>query len=351
MKFWNSTLKGMEEYIPGEQPANIDEYIKLNTNENPFPPSEKVLGTIREAVNAGLRRYPDSLCIRLRQVFAEQNNLSPENVFAGNGSDEIFTLIFRGLIEKDGTAAFPYPSYSLYDTLAQSNAIKYEKIKMESGFNLNLERFLDKKYDMVIIANPNNPTGTFIESGMIRSFLDRFKGLLVVDEAYIDFYGGSAIELTGEYDNLLVTRSFSKSCSLAGLRVGLAVAHRDIIRGLVKIKDSYNVDSLAQAGAAAALLDRKTFEYNINMLRSNKEYLEERLDDLGFERVPSRANFLLARHPQISSEELYLKLKEERILVRHFKEPVISDYVRISVGTMMEIKKLCALISSILEGV
>ncbi len=351
MKFWNKTLREMDEYMPGEQPVNIDEYIKLNTNENPFPPSEKVLVAIREAVNSSLRRYPDAQCTRLREIFAEQNALSPENIFAGNGSDEIFTLIFRGLIGKDGTAAFPYPSYSLYDTLAQSNAVKYEKINLDSSLNPDMDRFADKKYEMVIIANPNNPTGTFVDSGKIEKFLKAYSGLLVVDEAYIDFYGGSAIELVKKYDNIIVTRSFSKSYSLAGLRIGLAVAHKDIIRGLVKIKDSYNIDTLAQAGATAALLDKKTFDYNIGMLRSNKEYLEERLDDLGFERVPSRANFVLARHPEISSAQLYEKLKEEKILVRHFKGPVISDFVRISVGTMMDIKKLCGVLGSILGAV
>ena len=351
MKFWNSTLKGMDEYIPGEQPGNIDEYIKLNTNENPFPPSEKVLKAIMDEVNGNLRRYPDSQCVRLRETFAGQNGLSPENIFVGNGSDEIFTLIFRGLVERDGIAAFPYPSYSLYDTLAQSSGVRYEKISPDSGLRADMDKFLAAPFSLVIIANPNNPTGTFIESGKIEEFLTGYNGLLVIDEAYIDFYGGSAIDLVHKYDNLIITRSFSKSYSLAGLRIGIAAAHKDIIRGLVKIKDSYNIDSLAQAGATAALLDKKTFDYNTGMLRNNKEYLEERLDGMGFERVPSRANFLLARHPEIDSVLLYEKLKERKILVRHFRGPVVSDYIRISVGTMMELKKTCGVIASILEEV
>lgn len=351
MKYWNRTLKSMDEYMPGEQPGNADEYIKLNTNENPFPPSDSVLKAITSASNANLRRYPDSQCTQVREIFAQQNGFEPENIFAGNGSDEIFTLIFRGLIEKDGLAAFPYPSYSLYDTLAQSSGIRFEKINLGSDLVLDLDKFLVNGYNLVIAANPNNPTGTFIDSGRIEQFLKTYKGLLVVDEAYIDFYGGSAVDLVKTHDNLIVTRSFSKSYSLAGLRIGLAVAHRDIIRGLVKIKDSYNIDTLAQAGASAALLDTKTFRYNIEMLRSNKEYLEERLDSMGFERVPSRANFMLARHPEIDSEELYLKLKEQKVLVRYFRGPVVSDYVRISVGTMMELKKACSIIESILEGV
>lgn len=351
MKYWNRTLKGMDEYMPGEQPRDTGEFIKLNTNENPFPPSEKVMKAINSAVNGNLRRYPDSQCRLLREAFAEQNGLEPENIFAGNGSDEIFTLIFRGFIEQDGLAAFPYPSYSLYNSLAQSSAIKFEKINLGTDLVLDLDKFLVKGYNLVIIANPNNPTGTFIDSGKIEAFLKIYKGLLVIDEAYIDFYGGSVISLVKQYDNLIVTRSFSKSYSLAGLRIGMAVANRDIIRGLVKIKDSYNVDSLAQAGALAALEDTKTFRYNIEMLRSNKEYLEERLEAMGFSIVPSRANFMLARHPRMDASSLYEKLKEQNVLVRYFMGPVVSDYVRISVGTMMEMKKTCSIIESILEGV
>jgi histidinol-phosphate aminotransferase len=341
----------MDEYIPGEQPEDLDEYIKLNTNENPFPPFESVMKAIAGNINGSLKRYPDSKSIKVREIFAEQNGIKPENVFVGNGSDEIFTLIFRGFIESNGIAAFPYPSYSLYDTLAQSNGIKFEKINLGADLNLDLDKFLVKGYDMVIIANPNNPTGTFTEVQKIKEFIKIYKGLLVVDEAYIDFYGGSSIDLIKEFDNVIVTRSFSKSYSLAGLRVGLAIAHEDIIKGLFKIKDSYNVDTLALAGAAAALLDTKSFNYNLGMLRSNKEYLEERLSGTGFELVPSKANFILARHPEISPLDLYEKLKERKILVRYFRGPVISDYVRISIGTMQEIKKLCTEIESILGEV
>jgi histidinol-phosphate aminotransferase len=348
MKYWNKTLKEMDEYMPGEQPANIDEFIKLNTNENPFPPSDSVLKAINSSINGNLRRYPDSKASAVRELFASVNGLSSENVFAGNGSDEIFTLIFRGFIEKEGIAAFPYPSYSLYDTLAQGNGIKYEKINLDENLNLDLSKFLKKKYDLVIIVNPNNPTGTYTEISEIKKFLHSYKGLLVVDEAYVDFYGGSAIDLINEYDNVIVTRSFSKSYSLAGLRVGLAIACTDIIRGLFKIKDSYNIDTLALAGAEAALLDTKSFNYNIRMLNSNKEYLEERLEGMNFYIVPSKANFLFVKHKSIDSKIIFEKLKEHRILVRYFNGPIQSEYIRITVGTMMEIKKLCSTLESIL---
>jgi histidinol-phosphate aminotransferase len=312
MKYWNKMLRDMDEYMPGEQPRDIEEYIKLNTNENPFPPFDSVLKAITANLNANLRRYPDARAIRVREIFAEQNGIRPENVFAGNGSDEIFTLFFRGFIEKDGTAAFPYPSYSLYCTLAQGNGIKYEKINLDTGLNLDLDKFLINKYDMVIIANPNNPTGTYIGVDKIREFVKRYRGLLVVDEAYVDFYGGSSIDLIKEFENIVITRSFSKSYSLAGLRVGLAIANEDIINGLFKLKDSYNIDTLALAGAAAALLDTRSFRYNISMLTNNKEYKEEILAGMGFETVPSRANFIFTKHRQYPRKQFIKNSRNRR---------------------------------------
>ena len=347
MKYWNERLKEAAEYIPGEQPQGLDEYIKLNTNESPFPPSKTVLEAIRAAANETLKRYPDPTARKLRETFAAAHGLEPDNVFVGNGSDEIFTLIFRGFVEPNTTAAFAYPSYALYYTLAQMNGITYETIPLNKDFSYNLGGFLKKKYGLAIIANPNNPTGSYCEVAEIRSFLGKFKGLLVVDEAYIDFYGGSSVELVNEFDNVIVTRSMSKSYSLAGLRIGFAAAPAGIIRGFMKIKDSYNVDSLATAGAIAALKDKRAFAYNIDMVVSNKEYLEESLSALGFVIVPSRANFLFVRHPGVPASELYEKLKEKKILVRHYTGPVSSDYIRISVGTMMEMKALVKGIAAI----
>jgi len=350
MKYWNKKLIEMDEYLPGEQPDNLDQYIKLNTNENPFSPSISAIDAIKNSANGLLRRYPDSESLDVRKTFAEMNNIKSENIFMGNGSDEIFTLIFRAFIEPNGLAAFPYPSYSLYTTLAQGNGIKHEKLYLNDDFSYNMNLFLEKEYDLVIIANPNNPTGTYCDPDEIKKFLDIFKGLLVVDEAYIDFYGGSAINLINEHDNIIITRSFSKSYSLAGLRAGLAISNPGIIKGFLKIKDSYNVDKLASAGAAAALMDEKSFNYNIRMLVDNKEYLEERLQGLGFTITPSRANFFFVKHPQISSKDIYEQLKEKKILVRYFTGDIQSEYIRISIGTMMEIKTLCRELQAILEA-
>lgn len=350
MKYWNSRLKNMTEYKPGEQPHNLEQYIKLNTNENPFPPSELVLKAMREACNPGIKLYPDPESKALREAFAKDNNLKQENIFASNGSDEIFTLLFRGFIEPDGLAAFPYPSYSLYYTMAEANGINYEKISLDKKFNVNFDDYLKKKYSLVIVGNPNNPTGIGCDKITVKKFLDKFKGLLVVDEAYVDFYGQTVIDLVKNYDNLLVTRSFSKSYSLAGLRVGLAIGNEEIIQGLFKLKDSYNVDRIAEAGARAALQDKKGFKYNIQMVRNNKEFLEDNLREMNFTVIPSTANFLLVKNPAVTAEEIYNKLKEQKILVRFFNAPVISDYVRISVGSMMEIKTLLKELARILAA-
>jgi histidinol-phosphate aminotransferase len=347
MKYWNTRLRSADEYHPGEQPQGLEGYIKLNTNENPFPPSKAVLDAIRTAANDNLRRYPDPTCREVREALSEVRGIDPEKIFVGNGSDEIFTLIFRGFVEPDGTAAFPYPSYALYYTLAQLNGIQYNLVNLEKDFSYNLDGFLKKKYSLAVIANPNNPTGTYCEVEKIRTFLKKFKGMLVVDEAYVDFYGGSAAALVNDFDNLIVTQSMSKSYSLAGLRIGFALADKSIIRGFMKLKDSYNVDRIAAAGAIAALHDRRGFKYSRQMVMNNKEYLEENLKGLGFTIVPSRANFIYVKHGNVGAHELYERLKEKKILVRYYAGPVQSDYIRISVGTMSEIKSLLREITAI----
>jgi histidinol-phosphate aminotransferase len=350
MKYWNTTLNNMTEYIPGEQPVNVEEYMKLNSNENPFPPFRSVIEAIKKAADERLRFYPDPLSGQLREAFATANKLKKENIFVGNGSDEIFTLIFRGFIEQNGVAAFPYPSYSLYYTMAEAHGIKYDKINLVKPFKVDFNKFLLKNYNLVIAANPNNPTGCGCDVDGIRKFLKKFKGLLVVDEAYVDFYGESAIQLIDEFENVIITRSLSKSYSLAGLRIGFAIANTEIIRGLFKLKDSYNIDRISEAGAIAAINDSRSFKYNIEMLVNNKDYLETELKKLGFEVIPSMANFLFSTNPNIKAKHLYEELKKKKILIRYFEGPIQSDYVRISVGTMMQIKSLIAELSAILKS-
>jgi histidinol-phosphate aminotransferase len=351
MKFWNANLSKMTEYIPGEQPADIASFVKLNTNESPFPPTPPVQAALKDACNGNLRLYPNPDADELRDEFARKlgDGFTRSNIFVANGSDEIFTLLFRGFIEKDGLAAFSYPSYSLYYTMAEANSIPFEKIPSSADFTIDLAPFAKKNYNLIILCSPNNPTGRTIPDADIAALAGKSKALIVVDEAYGDFYGESAVDLVRRFDNIIVTRSFSKSYSLAGLRVGIAIANPDIIRGFLKIKDSYNVNRLSQAGALAALKDEKGFRYNVQMIRNNKEYLEERLTELGFEIIPSKANFLFVRHPQAPAATLYQELKERKILIRHFKGAMQEDYIRITVGSMMEVKKVAESLSEILS--
>lgn len=351
MKYWNTTLKQMTEYIPGEQPEDIDSYIKLNTNENPFPPSQRAIEALQKAANANLRFYPSPNAQTLITRFAAQHHLSKEMVFAANGSDELFSLIFRAFIDTDQTAAFNYPSYSLYYTMSEANGIPYTLIPLNDDFSIQFDRFLEGDYALAIFCNPNNPTGTGVDHDRCVQFLDSFSGLLVLDEAYVDFSSNSMIDLVSQYDNLIVTRSFSKSYSLAGLRVGIAAAHPDLINGLNRIKDSYNVDRLACEGAAAALEDTKQLKYNTEMVINNRDYLAENLTLLGFDNVPSEANFIFTRHPKVDAETIYTELKKRKILVRHFQGDIQSSYIRISVGSMMEIKKLVTTLNDILGTV
>lgn len=347
MKYWNRTLRSMTEYVPGEQPHGIDEYIKLNTNESPFPPSEIVLETIRKHIDGNLRLYPDQNCEELCEACASVLGVKKNNIFIGNGSDEIFTILFRGFIDKDGKALFMYPSYSLYYTMAEANGIAYDTVDLNNDFSFDISKFRMTGYQLAILCSPNNPTGRAIEIGLIEKFISSFEGLVCVDEAYIDFCGNTAVELIKKYDNLVVTRSFSKSYSLAGMRVGIAVASEDIIKGFYRLKDSYNVDTLAQIAAAAAIKDQKSLNYRVRMICDNREYLTERLEALDFLVIPSDSNFVLTKHSGVSSEEIYQKLKEQKILVRHFKTRIVNEYMRISVGSMKEIKNLISAIEGI----
>lgn len=348
MKYWNSTLRSMTEYVPGEQPHNIEEYIKLNTNESPFPPSDEVIAAIRAKTGAALRLYPDQNCEDLCEACAEVFGLKKSNIFIGNGSDEIFTILFRGFIEKDAKALFMYPSYSLYYTMAEANGIAYDTVDLDDDFSFNIKNFKADGYALAILCSPNNPTGRAIELSQIEKFVSTFKGLVCVDEAYVDFCGKSAIQLVKSHDNLIVTRSFSKSYSLAGMRIGVAAACDDIIKGFYRLKDSYNVDMLSQSAAVAAIKDQKSLQYRVRMICDNRDYLSERLSALDFFVVPSDSNFVLTKHKSVPSVKLYEGLKERKILVRHFKSRIINEYLRISIGSMKEMKELVSAIEEII---
>lgn len=341
-KFWNQRTRRLQPYVPGEQPQD-KQYIKLNTNENPAPPSEAALRAMRGAVDQGLNLYPDPECRALKRAIAEYYGLPETCVFVGNGSDEVLAHIFAGLFDPGRPLFCPDISYSFYPVYARLYDISLRQIPLEQDFSLNLENYRGDNGG-VIFANPNAPTSLALGRAQIELFLARNRdSVVVVDEAYVDFGAESCVELVERYANLLVVQTLSKSRSLAGLRVGLAVGSAELIEGLERIKNSFNsypLDRVAQAGAAAAFRDQPYFEKTCQDVIRVREWTRSQLSGLGFEVLQSAANFLFARPDFMPAEALYLALKQAGILVRYFNQPRIADYLRITVGTEQEMSQL-----------
>ena len=334
-KFWSPLVNDLTPYVPGEQPkmANL---VKLNTNESPFGPSPKVIEAIQAELNDSLRLYPDPEGESLRQTIANYHSLKPEQVFLGNGSDEVLAHIFYGLFQHGEPILFPDITYSFYPVYCGLYNIEGKKVPLTDSFEINPDDYKQPNGG-VIFPNPNAPTGRFLGlehvEAILRANPDR---VVVVDEAYIDFGGQSAIALVNDYPNLLVSQTLSKARSLAGLRVGFAVGHPDLIEALNRVKNSFNsypLDRLALAGAQAAYEDEVWFQKCCDGVISERERLTESLEELGFEVLPSKANFVLARHESKSGESLAQGLREQGIIVRHFNKPRIEQFLRITIGT------------------
>jgi len=343
--FWSPIVERLSPYVPGEQPK-IEGLIKLNTNENPYPPSERVVQAIREALGtdgAALRLYPDPESFALRAAAAKRLNLSPEHVFAGNGSDEILAFVFQGLLQHTQPLVFPDISYSFYPSYCKLFGIASDPVALTDAFEIDLDA-VPKERTAVIFPNPNAPTGRAIERSIIEAFLvARPHTLVVVDEAYVDFGGQSCAPLVAQYPNLLVTQSLSKSRALAGMRVGLAFGQPQLLEALIRIKDSFNsypLDRLAQAAALAALEDEEWLTRNRAAIMTSRNWLTGALQSLGFQVLPSAANFVFARHPSRQALEVAQSLRRQKILVRHFQKPRIEDWLRITVGTDSECQAL-----------
>lgn len=331
----------MTGYVPGEQPQDAN-FIKLNTNENPYPPSPRVLHAIREAACAALRLYPDPLAHELRRAAARKYGLLPEQVLVGNGSDELLALVLRACIEPGDGVAFPWPTYSLYETLVAIEQGRAERYPFEDEGSLPRQLWRSRARVM-FICHPNSPTGVGIRRAEVEDLvLRQSRSLIVIDEAYADFADWTALELVGRCPNVLVLRTFSKSFSLAGLRLGLAFGTAETIGELVKVKDSYNVDRLALVAGVAALEDSSWMEQNVAKIRVTRARLTDRLRERGFVVRESQANFVWARRPGQDLAPLYEALKAERILVRHFPVPDLRDGLRITVGTDGEVDELLA---------
>ncbi|MBK3845183.1 histidinol-phosphate transaminase [Stutzerimonas xanthomarina] len=333
-KFWSPFVKALVPYVPGEQPK-LTNLVKLNTNENPYGPSPRALAAMQAELNDNLRLYPDPNGERLKRAVADYYHVRPEQVFVGNGSDEVLAHVFHGLFQHGKPLLFPDVTYSFYPVYCGLYGIDYETIALDDRFQIEVADY-SRPNGGIIFPNPNAPTGCLLALEAIEQLLQANPdSVVVVDEAYIDFGGESAIALVDRYPNLLVTQTLSKSRSLAGLRVGLAVGHPDLIEALERIKNSFNsypLDRIAIAGAAAAFEDRAYFEQTCQQVIASREAVTVAMQALGFEVLPSAANFIFARHPQHDAAALAAGLREHGVIVRHFKMGRIDQFLRISVG-------------------
>jgi len=337
-QFWSPIVHDLDPYVPGEQPK-VANLVKLNTNENPYGPSPKVLEAIRLGVSDQLRLYPDPNATQLKQAIADYHNIETQQVFVGNGSDEVLAHIFHALFQHDAALLFPDITYSFYPVYCKLYQIDYQTVPLDKNFVINLQDYSTNNAG-IIFPNPNAPTGCLLSLNDIERLLQRnTQSVVVVDEAYIDFGGESAISLVNTYPNLLVTQTLSKSRSLASLRIGLAIGHADLIEALVRVKDSFNsypLDSLAISAGVEAFKDQHYFEQTCQQVIASREWLTAELSDLGFEILPSAANFIFATHPQQDAGELALALRGQGVIVRHFKQDRIKQFLRITIGTTEE---------------
>ena len=347
MKVFRRVVERMEPYVPGEQPQDR-RTIKLNTNENPYPPSPRVLEALAEAVGDSLRLYPRPMGDELRERAARVYAVRPENVIVGNGSDDLLGMLVRACVEPGATVAYPVPTYSLYDTLVELYGGKAIRVPFSGDFTLP-PKLLDVDAGLIFLCNPNSPSGTQIPPESVRVLLERqARALVVVDEAYVDFADTSCVALLRDHPNLVILRTFSKSFSLAGMRIGLGLAAAPVIERLAKVKDSYNVNRLSLVAGVAALRDLRWMETNVRRIRRTREALRGELEGLGFRVLPSQANFVMARWPGRDLAELQEGLRRRGVLVRHFATPALHDALRITVGTDDEIRVLLRVLRQLL---
>ncbi len=337
-KYWSTITRNIKPYTPGEQPRD-KKYIKLNTNENPYFPSPRCLAAIKEAANEDLRLYPDPTCDELKAVIAKRQGMTPEQIFTGNGSDEILAFAFLAYFDPDRTILFPDISYSFYPVYASLFRLPFVEVPLRDDFSLPVDLFC-RPNSGIVIANPNAPTGKYLPLQDLKTILSYNKNsVVIVDEAYIAFGGESAIRLIADFPNLLVIQTLSKSHSLAGLRVGYALGHRDLIEALERVKNSvnsYTLDRLALKGAIEALRDEEYFLATSTKIMKTRERTANYLKKIGFHCLESKANFLFITHPRYGAADLFAQLREKGILVRYFNKPRISNYLRVSIGSDRE---------------
>ncbi len=350
-QFWSQLVHTLTPYVPGEQPK-VDNLIKLNTNENPYPPSPKALQAIRDETGEALKLYPDPNADVLKQTIADYYQVEANQVFVGNGSDEVLAHAFQALLKQDKPLLFPDITYSFYPVYCGLYQIDYQTIPLTEEFEIDIEDY-PVDCGAIIFPNPNAPTGRLLSLEAIEALLQKHpKTVVLVDEAYIDFGGQTAISLVNRYPNLLVTQTLSKSRSLAGIRVGLAIGQAPLIEALERVKNSFNsypLGRLAIYGAKAAFEDQEYFIEGCQKIISTREDLTSTMQELGFNVIPSAANFIFATHTHFPAEELALALREQSIIVRYFNKPRIDQYLRITIGTDSENKILCEALKKIIS--
>jgi histidinol-phosphate aminotransferase len=350
-RFWSPLVHTLAPYVPGEQPkmANL---VKLNTNENPYGPSPKVLEAIRLATSDRLRLYPDPASSELCQTIADYHGVNLDNVFVGNGSDEVLAHIFNALFQHDEPILFPDITYSFYPVYCGLYQIKYERIALSDTFEIDVNAY-KKGNGGIIFPNPNAPTGRLLTLSEIETLLAfNTDSVVVIDEAYIDFGGETAISLVKNYPNLLVTQTLSKSRSLAGLRIGFAIGHADLIEALVRVKDSFNsypLDMIAIKAGVEAFNDQTYFDETRQKVMADREWVISEMAALGFETLPSAANFIFATHPEHDALQLASALREKGIIVRHFKQNRIEQFLRITIGTHAENQQLLSALDTLVD--
>jgi histidinol-phosphate aminotransferase len=336
MSYVRRQVERMNGYVPGEQPK-VAGLIKLNTNENPYPPSPKVLETIRAAVDAGLRLYPDPTASTLRHKLGKMHDFEAEEVIIGNGCDDILNLCVRAFCGEGDKLAYCWPSYSLYPVLADIQGATPVELPLNDHFQIKTHPAMLARLDgakLVFITQPNAPSGVWLQKVELQRVIEETDGVVVIDEAYVDFAGDNCLEFAREYDNVIVARTLSKAFSFAGMRVGWAVGSKELVAGLNKVKDSYNVSRLAQIGAEATLDDWAYFEKNVQKIKATRQRVIGKLEEWKFFVYPSQTNFVFARPPApLTGRQWFERLREQKILVRWWDADRIRDFVRVTIGT------------------
>ena len=350
-QYWSKVVHGLTPYVPGEQPK-MNDMIKLNTNENPYPPSPKALAAIQQAASEDLRLYPAPNADQLKQAIADYHHVTPQQIFVGNSSDEVLAHTFLALLKHDLPILFPDITYSFYPVYCGLYEIAFQPVPLRDDFSVHIADYL-RPNGGIIFPNPNAPTGRLLALEEIeRLLMATPDSMVVVDEAYIDFGGVSAIGLVHQYPNLLVIQTLSKARSLAGLRVGFAIGHPDLIMALERVKNSFNsypLDRLAIAGASAAFADVAYFKQTCAAVIATRTELVASLEELGFDVVPSSANFVFMRHPQHDARTLQAYLRSQAIIVRHFNQARINQHLRVTIGTDEQCRKLVLVLREYLQ--